>query len=63
MNPLLKAWLVDVLKKAGQSGGATVLEEVLAAIPQEQVVTLRDICERVLKRGKVDVRARVVGTP
>lgn len=50
MNPMIKAWLQDTLKKAAGSGGLTVFDEVLATLHPDVVQHIRDACDRLLKK-------------
>ncbi len=64
MNEVLKAaakaWLIETLKKAATSGGATAFEEILATLPPEHFHALHEALKRVAARRKITIEAKVV---
>jgi hypothetical protein len=50
MNPMMKAWLQDTLKKAAANGGLTVFDEFLETLSTDIIQHGRDACDRILKK-------------
>jgi hypothetical protein len=67
MDPILmsmaKAWLVETLKKAAASGGATAFDELLASIPEDSFLALRAAVERIAARRRITVTVKSVSSP